>query len=601
MGLPEPVGLTMLPHSFYPSVMLFGLPGTFHTSFWIKITLCLWQPFLKSSVTLSIMIRTVMRYFLSLAFLVCLFSCTENRNVRTIFDQAESIMSTVPDSALAMIRSIDGQSLSTKGLRARHALLLTIAQDKCYLDVREDSTIMVAYDYYKRHGEMKDRLLATYYLGVVRQNSEDNINAALAFREAEPLAEDLEDYRQLSLIKQHLSHIYALNNDHVRALEYAEKAVRAAELAGESLMADYCRADIAIQLLSSYRYEEAETVLQQILDSNDENSELFSYAAKRMAQCLLYRNNPDIVNAKSLYLDAQQKNKTPFNSHDYGVLALICEKESDTYRADEYLQIAKRMIRSSADSAFFYNDCRNVFDERGDWEKAHKAKTESVKIQDRITIDMLGQSLSHSMEKYFETKWAVEEERSRSRLFMFLYFGSVVFVSFIVLIIVLRKRNQRIMDDMASIQDISSDLVDTLIADKVRSLQHLSESFFSWEDNAIVKREKKQGKQSKDELISSFRTQLNQLRNDHSIISTLEQSLDLTDDGIMKKARQHLKNEKELDYSVLTLLFSGFSIKSISYLLRMSEASLRMRKSRFKQQFEIMSEPLRSLFLDKMM
>ena len=547
------------------------------------------------------MIRTVMRYFLSLAFLVCLFSCTENRNVRTIFDQAESIMSTVPDSALAMIRSIDGQSLSTKGLRARHALLLTIAQDKCYLDVREDSTIMVAYDYYKRHGEMKDRLLATYYLGVVRQNSEDNINAALAFREAEPLAEDLEDYRQLSLIKQHLSHIYALNNDHVRALEYAEKAVRAAELAGESLMADYCRADIAIQLLSSYRYEEAETVLQQILDSNDENSELFSYAAKRMAQCLLYRNNPDIVNAKSLYLDAQQKNKTPFNSHDYGVLALICEKESDTYRADEYLQIAKRMIRSSADSAFFYNDCRNVFDERGDWEKAHKAKTESVKIQDRITIDMLGQSLSHSMEKYFETKWAVEEERSRSRLFMFLYFGSVVFVSFIVLIIVLRKRNQRIMDDMASIQDISSDLVDTLIADKVRSLQHLSESFFSWEDNAIVKREKKQGKQSKDELISSFRTQLNQLRNDHSIISTLEQSLDLTDDGIMKKARQHLKNEKELDYSVLTLLFSGFSIKSISYLLRMSEASLRMRKSRFKQQFEIMSEPLRSLFLDKMM
>ncbi|MBO6082328.1 MAG: hypothetical protein J6P46_04810 [Bacteroidales bacterium] len=157
------------------------------------------------------------------------------------------------------------------------------------------------------------------------------------------------------------------------------------------------------------------------------------------------------------------------------------------------------------------------------------------------------------------------------------------------------------MDDMASIQDISSDLVDTLIADKVRSLQHLSESFFSWEDNAIVKRENKQGKQSKDELISSFRTQLNQLRNDHSIISTLEQSLDLTDDGIMKKARQHLKNEKEIDFSVLTLLFSGFSIKSISFLLRMSESSLRMRKTRFKQQFETMSEPLRSLFLDKMM
>lgn len=94
---------------------------------------------------------------------------------------------------------------------------------------------------------------------------------------------------------------------------------------------------------------------------------------------------------------------------------------------------------------------------------------------------------------------------------------------------------------------------------------------------------------------------MSELRNDHSVIETLEQSLNLTDNGIMEKARHYLKKEKELDFSILTLLFSGFSIKSISFLLRMSESSLRMRKTRFKQQFETMSEPLRSLFLDKMM
>ena len=130
-------------------------------------------------------------------------------------------------------------------------------------------------------------------------------------------------------------------------------------------------------------------------------------------------------------------------------------------------------------------------------------------------------------------------------------------------------------------------------------IQAKGKSYFSWDENAIVKREHKEGKQSKDEIISSFRTQLGDLRNDHSFITALEQSLDLANNGIMEKARRHLKNEKEIDFSVLTLLLSGFSIKSISYLLRMSEASLRMRKTRFKQQFEIMPEPLRSLFLDK--
>ena len=103
----------------------------------------------------------------------------------------------------------------------------------------------------------------------------------------------------------------------------------------------------------------------------------------------------------------------------------------------------------------------------------------------------------------------------------------------------------------------------------------------------------------KDEMITAFRKQLEQLRNEHSLILALEQSLNITDNGIMKKARSFLKKEKELDFSILVLLFSGFSIKSISYLLRMSEASLRMRKTRYKQFFSSLPSPERELFLSK--
>ena len=104
----------------------------------------------------------------------------------------------------------------------------------------------------------------------------------------------------------------------------------------------------------------------------------------------------------------------------------------------------------------------------------------------------------------------------------------------------------------------------------------------------------------RDEIISSFRKQLNELREDQSFISTLEQSLNLKEEGVMEKVRERLPNEKELDFSILTLLFSGFSIKSISFLLRMSEASLRMRKTRYKQQFKNMPEPFRSQFLENL-
>ena len=193
-----------------------------------------------------------MKHLFLFTCFVIIVSCSESRQARTVFSRAESYMAVAPDSALTLVRGIDGKSLPTKELRARHALLVTMAQDKCYIDVADDSTICVAYDYYQRHGSKKDRLLATYYLGVIRQNAGDYISATLAFGEAEPLAEELEDYRQLSLIERHLSNIYASNYDHIRALEYAEKAARAAEQAGESLLAGYCFLVLPIRFLPAH-------------------------------------------------------------------------------------------------------------------------------------------------------------------------------------------------------------------------------------------------------------------------------------------------------------------------------------------------------------
>ena len=536
----------------------------------------------------------------SLLSILLIVSCSGNRQFRAILNQAGSCMSASPDSSLALVNGIDGESLPTRRLRARHALLKTMAQDKCYIDVAEDSTIQVAYDYYRNHGEKRDRLLATYYLGVIRQNANDYIPAALAFREAEPMAQELEDYRQLSLIQQHLSHIFESNYNRVRALDYAEKALDSAEKAGERLMADYCRYDIAFELLSEFRYEEAEPYLAQILSSNDENSALYSMASKKMAQVYIFGKNSDYAKAKQCLKEAEKRKPSSFNCSDYGLLALISEAENDPVQADSYLRIAESMLRSSADSAIFYNDSRNVYDLRGDWKRAHGANTESSKILYRIFIETLRQSVTHAIENHYESEWKIERERSSSRLYLLILIGTLLLAVCISVVALLRKRNQRIIDDMARIQDVSSDMVDTLIADKIKSLQRLSESYFSWEENAIVKREHKEGKQSKDEIISSFRTQLSELRNDYSFVTALEQSLNLSDNGIMARARQLLSSEKELDFSILTLLFSGFSIKSISYLLRMSEASLRMRKTRFKQQFELMTEPERSLFMEKL-
>lgn len=129
-------------------------------------------------------------------FTFCLLlSCS--REYREAMDIAQSQMMSAPDSSLAILQGMDGQALSTRGLRARYALLLTMARDKCYMDVSQDTTIRVAYDWYQHHGSKQERMLSAYYMGVVQQQAGNSIEAILAFREAEPLAEELADYPKI--------------------------------------------------------------------------------------------------------------------------------------------------------------------------------------------------------------------------------------------------------------------------------------------------------------------------------------------------------------------------------------------------------------------
>ena len=543
--------------------------------------------------------------------LLFLFSC--GREYSRVMDSAEAQMMQAPDSALALMQSITAKDLPTRGLRARHALLLTMAKNKCYQDISGDTTVRMSYDWYQRHGSTRYKMLSSYYLGYVEQERGNSIEAVLAFREAELLAEELTDYRQLSLVDQHLSAIFATNYDHVCALEYAEKSLEAANKAGEKLMADWCKLDIAAQLINKLRLNEAYPLLKDILNNHSsERSDLYYFAALTMATVMYYCKPGQIDSARWYIQQVIDSKKISLDSRDYGLLALLSEEEGKHSEADNYLYKAEQNLRTALDSVAYYNDWRNMYDLRGDWKHAYESKNKSVVIQDQITLTKLEQSLSHAMEIYYKDKMEINHERFQSRLYLALVIGLIFMAIAISLYLLERSQRCKLLEEMAQAQTVGEELkrlefeneqtyrlVEGFISEKVRSLQQIAESYFSWEDTSVRMREEKKGRLMKDEMITAFRKQLEQLRNEHSLILALEQSLNITDNGIMKKARSFLKKEKELDFSILVLLFSGFSIKSISYLLRMSEASLRMRKTRYKQFFSSLPSPERELFLSK--
>ena len=102
-----------------------------------------------------------------------------------------------PDSALQVLSAIDGAALQDASDQAYYALLLTQAQYRCYVDIKSDSTINVALDYYKRHDREQEKLTRCYiYKGAVTEVLGDPETAMTYYKQAVNVASPDDHFNQ---------------------------------------------------------------------------------------------------------------------------------------------------------------------------------------------------------------------------------------------------------------------------------------------------------------------------------------------------------------------------------------------------------------------
>lgn len=151
-------------------------------------------------------------------------SCVDDSAVVEELDWAEAVMEEHPDSALALLDTLDRNRLRTRGAKARHALLYSQALDKNWIDLSTDSIIKPAVKYYARHGSPDDRLKAQYYLGRIYQNAGDNESAMRCFVNAEGYASKCDDAGMAGRLYTAMTAIYYSIYQFEMALEASANA-----------------------------------------------------------------------------------------------------------------------------------------------------------------------------------------------------------------------------------------------------------------------------------------------------------------------------------------------------------------------------------------
>ena len=98
----------------------------------------------------------------------------------TITDM-ERIIEERPDSVLNVLQAIETDELVGDEERAKHALLLSMALDKNFVDKTDFEILQPAIDYYEDNGSATDKMRTYYYEGRIYQNAGNNSLAMKAF------------------------------------------------------------------------------------------------------------------------------------------------------------------------------------------------------------------------------------------------------------------------------------------------------------------------------------------------------------------------------------------------------------------------------------
>ena len=360
------------------------------------------------------------RCLLVIILALCCVACDNHSTHWGTLTDVESYIEERPDSALVILERIDVSELSGKEESAKHALLLSMALDKNYIDKTDFEILQPAIDYYEDNGSATDKLRTYYYQGRIYQNAGNDAAAMGCFVKA--ISEGNESNDILTKARTYFaqSHIYYSLYEWDNFIETNKSA---ASLFKESGMLNSF-ANCYIRIINGYTLkEEPNSALPYIDDCKmmlqDMNiSRLTEFYASYLTYLINFGTEQEIketlyeyttnVNIPSSKIDwlVIAYAYLEMNNYDDALYALSqCDISNDVAKERKYLSIIsdvyqnlgdhKRALESyekyiiladSIDSAIYTQDTKFV-EERHNLEMAKARETEA---KNRLTIIVLG-------------------------------------------------------------------------------------------------------------------------------------------------------------------------------------------------------------------
>lgn len=535
------------------------------------------------------------KFILSIITLLTLFAVVGCSGApdRTLYE-AEAVMTEHPDSALALLRSLNPGEIRGKSSRALYALLFTQAQFKNYLDVDNDSLITEAVDYYEDGPDHFRSMLASYYYGRVRLNKGDYANAIFTFYNAYELADAAGDSFWRGMIAERICEIYEKTFNYTEMIKFAKIEYTNFKEHGNPLYIHDGMLDLASAYHYDLKYDSAIIVCRQLLDSALMRGDRELEEDGRRNMALSYFGWGKYDSAAVIY-------------------KYICETDYILPSDSAYLGLIylRNNMVSKAKSIIPQSTCTNNV---GTWMKYNillslgNRDSALTVLQDIMTEhekrdrELIRYNLSGALMDYHAYKLALEHERSRfSKAMLWL----AVFVTVMIIIVgayfsyrhIRRQRLQ--IEKNIMLADNLREMLETKDENHNRMiLDLLGDRFAMLDDFCRVMYEKGNSVQAKKNVSKVVESLIGQFSQDKNKISELATYVDAHYENIMSKFNADFPNLMENDYLLFLYSIYGFSTSAIALFLGLDNVTgVYDRRKRLKNKIKASDSGNRQIYL----
>ncbi len=510
-------------------------------------------------------------------------------------DRAERLMEEHPDSALALLDTIDGSRL-TGEVQARHALLLSQALDKNYIDVTDDSLINIAVGYYEKSDDLRRLMLSHFYHARVLYNKESYARSLLVHHKSLRCAQQLGDDFWCGRNADQIYHLYENFYHSNDAMYYAQLSYNYfAKLSKQPYLLhasyNHMRANFNIG-----NYNEVLRISPELCDSAIayNNKTIYAEAMRMYAEAKYYTYNYE--GATKIIKQLLNEN---VDAELYPLLGLIY---MDSGHDDLIDNIPNEAFDSLSPNAVSFKSIKAKHN--GDFKTALHFAEILMMQNDSVLENSLNQGFSHSLADYYYYENQIQEfklknERRNSAFVIFILCLLILIIIFCGVWLINKqkrtvKRNITIaenLNDILSLRDtdlkIAQEHLRELLSSKYAEFNELCTAYY---ENQSTNSLKKRISNEVEALINSF-SSIEKLKEFESII-------DKNCSQLMSSLKNDLPNLKDADYRLFIYCLFGFSNSAISLFLKEDNLeSVYNRKARLKTKIKKLSSIKKDIYL----